>query len=60
MHARTDYGHPIKPFFNRNPELLGLGRQFGQINLGAFKTGVIEKTQQFPLIWNVLRISYNW
>ena len=26
----------MKPFFHRNPKLLGLGRQFVQINLGAF------------------------
>ena len=27
----TEYGRPMKPFFNRNPELLGLGKQIGQI-----------------------------
>ena len=27
---------PIEAFFHRNPKLLGLGRQFGQINFGAF------------------------
>ena len=32
----TDYGHPMKPFFHWNTELLGLGRQIGQINSGAF------------------------
>ena len=26
----------MKPFFHQNPKLLGLGRQFGQINFGAF------------------------
>ena len=33
----TDYGRPIKPFFI---ELLGVGKQIGQINFGAF--GVIS------------------
>ena len=28
----------MKPFFIENPELLGLGRQIGQINSGAFRT----------------------
>ena len=32
----TDYGHPIKLFFIKNPKLLGLGRQIWQINFGAF------------------------
>ena len=27
---------PIEAFFHQNPKLLGLGRQFGQINFGAF------------------------
>ena len=27
---------PNEAFFHRNPELLCLGRQFGQINFGAF------------------------
>ena len=31
-----DYGHPMKPFFHPNPQLLGLGRQFRQIKFGAF------------------------
>ena len=35
--AITDYGRPMKPFFHRNPKLLGFGRQFGQINFGAFE-----------------------
>jgi hypothetical protein len=30
----TDCGRPIKSFFHRNPKLLGLGRQFGQIIWG--------------------------
>ena len=33
----TDYGRPMKPFFHRNPKLLGLGGQFGQINFGALR-----------------------
>ena len=32
----TDYGRPMKPFFHQNPKHLCLGRQFGQINCGAF------------------------
>ena len=32
----TDYGCPIKHFFHWNPELLGLGRQFRQINCPCF------------------------
>ena len=28
---------PNEAFFHRNPELLGLGRQIGQINAGAFR-----------------------
>ena len=32
----TDYGHPMKPFFIEIPKLLGLRRQFGQTNFGAF------------------------
>ena len=27
---------PNEVFFHRNPKLLGLGRQFGQINFGVF------------------------
>ena len=27
---------PKEAFFHRNPKLLGVGRQFGQINFGAF------------------------
>ena len=32
----TDYGRANKAFFRRNPRLLGLGRQFRQINFGVF------------------------
>ena len=31
IHTHTDYGRPMK-----NPKLLGLDRQFGQISFGAF------------------------
>jgi hypothetical protein len=35
------FGHglrtPNEGFFHQNPKLLGLGRQFGQIILGAFE-----------------------
>ena len=32
----TDYGCQIKPFFHRNPKLLGLNIQFGQVNFWVF------------------------
>ena len=32
----TVYERPMKPFFHQNPKLMGLGRQFGQINFVAF------------------------
>ena len=32
----TDYEHPMKPFFIAIQIFLGLGRQTGQINSGAF------------------------
>ena len=32
----TDYGRLMNLFFHQNPKLLGLGRQIGQINFGAF------------------------
>ena len=41
----TDYGHPMKLF--QNPKLLGLGRQFRQINLGAF--GVFSSNISLPI-----------
>ena len=36
MWFTTDYERLIKPFFHWNTELLGLGRQIGQINSEAF------------------------
>ena len=33
LHKITDYGRPLKPFFIK---ILNLGRQFGQLNFGAF------------------------
>jgi hypothetical protein len=30
------YGQPNEAFFHQNPKLLGLGKQFGQINFWAF------------------------
>ena len=41
----TDYEHPEKAFFE-NPELLGLGRQIGSINYGAF--GIFSAKLQHP------------
>ena len=46
MIESTDYGRPMKPFFHWNPELLGLGRQIGKINSGAF--GVFRPNHQHP------------
>ena len=52
----TDYGWSMKLFFNRNPELLGMGRQFGQINFGAF--GVFWADLSGPIL--VLRVPCPW
>jgi hypothetical protein len=38
----------MKPFFHQNPTLLGLGRQFGQINFGAF--GVFLANLSAPIL----------
>ena len=32
---------PIEACFHQNPKLLGLGRQFGQINFGVFSADLI-------------------
>ena len=37
----TGYGHPMKPFFI---EVLGLGRQFRQINFGAFSAFLADSS----------------
>ena len=47
----TDYGGPIKPFFHWNPELLGLGRQIGQINSGAFGVFLAELSVPVLILW---------
>ena len=39
---------PNEAFFHRNPKLLGLGRQFGQINFGAF--GVFSADLSAPIL----------
>ena len=44
----TDYRRPMKPFFHRNSKLLSLGRQFGQINFGAF--GVFLANLSAPIL----------
>ena len=44
----TDYGKPMKPFFHRNPKLLGLGRASGQINFGAFGVFLAELSTISP------------
>ena len=38
---------PNEAFFHQNPKLLGLGRQFGQINFGAF--GVFSADLSAPI-----------
>ena len=39
---------PNEAFFHRNPKLLGLGKQFGQINFGAF--GVFSANLSAPIL----------
>ena len=39
---------PNEAFFHRNPKLLALGRQIGQINFGAF--GVFLAKQSAPIL----------
>jgi hypothetical protein len=39
---------PNEVFFHQNPELLGLGRQIGQINSGAF--GVFSAKESGPIL----------
>ena len=39
---------PNEAFFHQNPKLLGLGRQFGQINFGAF--GVFSTDLSAPIL----------
>jgi hypothetical protein len=39
---------PNEAFFHRNTKLLGLGRQFGQINFGAF--GVLLVDLSAPIL----------
>ena len=39
---------PDEAFFHRNPKLLGLGRQIGQINFGAF--GVFSSNLSAPIL----------
>ena len=42
---------PNKAFFYRNPKLLGLGRQIGQINFGAFRAfGVFLSNLSTPTL----------
>ena len=36
LEKSMDYGRPMKPFFHRNPKLLGFCRQIGQMNSEAF------------------------
>ena len=51
----TDYGRPMKPFFHQNPKHLCLGRQFGQINCGAF--GVFLANLSAPILGTVSPLS---
>ena len=47
---RTDHGlrMPNEAFFHQNPKLLGLDRQFGQINFGTF--GVLSADLSAPIL----------
>ena len=38
---------PNEDFFHRNPKLFGLGRQFGQINFGAFEVLSVDLSDLF-------------
>ena len=49
MLESTDYGRPNEIFFHCNPNLLGLGRQFGQINFGAFGALLADLSVLLPL-----------
>ena len=44
----TDYGRPITPFFIETQNFLGLGRQIGQMNFGAF--GTVSPLSMFFII----------
>ena len=48
---RTKYGHPMKPFFHWNSELLGLGRTIGQINSGAFEVFSADLSTPILVQW---------
>jgi hypothetical protein len=39
----------MKPFFHRNPKLLGLGRQIEQINYGAFGVFSVSPLSMFVI-----------
>ena len=43
---------PNEAFFHRNPKLLGLGKQYGQINFGAFRVFQSPKSQIFIWDWD--------
>jgi hypothetical protein len=45
----------MKPFFHWNPKLLGLGRQVGQMNFGAF--GVFSAKLSAPILAHVFHCS---
>ena len=47
----TDYKRPMKPFFQRNSKLLGLGRQVGQINFGAFGIFSVDLSAPILIQW---------
>ena len=49
MYSYTNYGHPLKLFFYKNPKLSGWGRQFGQINFGAFWAQYVKIPVQYTL-----------
>ena len=42
---------PNEAFFHQNPKLLGLGRQFGQINFGAFAVFSNNLSAPILVLW---------
>ena len=47
-HTQHGLRTPNEAFFHQNPKLLGLGRQIGQINFGAF--GVFSNNLSAPIL----------
>ena len=49
--SRHELWTPNEAFFHRNPKLLGLGRQFGQINFGAFEVFLADLSAPILVLW---------